>query len=573
MLALSALLASAPLQAAVPRQAPPIRIIPEPVHVEALEGSFLIDAATRIGLVDPGDAEARRIAEFFAAPLRAGSGFALPVADGASGDVVIGLDPAAFGETAPLPSTGLDTRAERYRLEVGPAGIRLTAPAYAGLFRGIETLRQLLPAAYEDGYRATHGRAWLEPGAAPAALEERPIEWLVPAIRIDDEPRFRYRGLHLDVGRHFFPVSFIREYIDLIAQYRLNVFHWHLTEDQGWRIEIRRYPRLTQVGAFRKETILRRNFDPYIGDGVPHGGFYTQDQIREIVAYAAERYVTIVPEIEMPGHSVAALAAYPELACTPGPFEVSTVWGVKDDILCPSEATFTFLENVLEEVIGLFPGTYVHIGGDEAPKARWKESPVAQEIIRREGLADENALQSWFTQRIERWLADHGRRLVGWDEILEGGIPPRATVMSWRGVNGGIEAARAGHDVVMTPTSHLYLDYYQGDPSTEPLAIGGFLPLEKVYGFEPVPADLGPEEAAHILGAQGNVWTEYMASRSHVEYMAFPRALALAEMVWTPADRRSFDAFTARLPAALGRLGRLGVNYRPLRSETGSRDP
>ncbi|MGD8278243.1 MAG: beta-N-acetylhexosaminidase [Gemmatimonadota bacterium] len=570
---LPALLVSAALSAAAPQEAPAIRIVPEPAHLEAPGGTFRIDADTRISLLDPADAEARRLAEFFAVPLRAASGFALPVTRGGSGEIVLGLDPGAFGEAGPLESTGLDTRAERYRLEVGPDGIRLTAPAWAGLFRGIETLRQLLPATYEDGYRATHGRAWLEPGATPAALDVRPLDWLVPAVRIEDEPRFRYRGLHLDVGRHFFPVSFIREYIDLIAQYRLNVFHWHLTEDQGWRLEIRQYPRLTQVGAFRRETILRKNFDPYVGDGVPHGGYYTQDEVREIVAYAAERYVTIVPEIEMPGHSVAALAAYPELACTPGPFEVSTVWGVSDDILCPSEATFTFLENVLSEVVGLFPGPYVHIGGDEAPKKRWKESEVAQEIIRREGLADENALQSWFTQRIENWLADHGRRLIGWDEILEGGIPPRATVMSWRGVEGGIEAARAGHDVIMTPTSHLYLDYYQGDPTTEPLAIGGFLPLEKVYGFEPVPSELGPDEAAHVIGAQGNVWTEYMASRSHVEYMAFPRALALAELAWSPAASRDFDTFTARLPAALARLGRLGVNYRPLRSETGSREP
>ncbi len=573
MLVLTALLAAAGLSAAARQEPLPVRIIPEPAHLEAREGAFRIDAGTTVALIDPADPEARRLAEFFAVPLRAASGFDLPVTRGASGDVVLGLDPAAFGESASLESTGLDPRAERYRLEVSPDGIRLTAPAYAGLFRGIETLRQLMPPAYEDGYRATHGQAWLVPGTVPATVEARPIDWLVPAVHIDDEPRFRYRGLHLDVGRHFFPVSFIHEYIDLIAQYRLNVFHWHLTEDQGWRIEIRKYPRLTQVGAFRKETILRKNFDPYVGDGTPYGGYYTQDQIREIVAYAAERYVTIVPEIEMPGHSVAALAAYPELACTPGPFEVSTVWGVTDDIYCPSETTFTFLENVLDEVIGLFPGPYVHIGGDEAPKTRWKASEVAQEIIRREGLADENALQSWFVQRIERYLADHGRRLIGWDEILEGGIPPRATVMSWRGVDGGIEAARAGHDVIMAPTSHMYFDYYQGDPATEPLAIGGFVPLEKVYGFEPVPPELGPDEATHVIGTQANLWTEYIASRSHAEYMAFPRALALAEVAWSPAGSRSFDDFTARLPAALDRLGRLGVNYHPLRSETGSREP
>jgi hexosaminidase len=573
MLVLPALLAAAGLMPVARQEPPKTRIIPAPAHLEALDGVFRMGAETRIALTDPADPEAHRLAEFFAVPLRASSGFDLPVTQDASGDVIIGLDPGAFGEAAPLRSRGLDRRAERYRLEVTSDGIRLTAPAYAGLFRGLQTLRQLLPPEYEDGYRATHARAWLEQGAPPVARPPQPLDWLVPAVRIDDEPRFRYRGLHLDVGRHFFPLSFIREYIDLIAQYRLNVFHWHLTEDQGWRIEIRKYPRLTQVGAFRRETILGRNFDPYRGDGIPHGGFYTQDQIREIVAYAAERYVTIVPEIEMPGHSLAALAAYPELACTPGPFEVATVWGVKEDVYCPSERTFSFLEDVLDEVVGLFPGEYVHIGGDEAPKTRWRESEVAQEVIRREGLADEDALQSWFIQRIERYLAQYGRRLIGWDEILEGGIPPRTTVMSWRGVQGGTLAARAGHDVIMTPTSHLYFDYYQGDPVTEPLANGGVLPLEKVYGFEPVPPELSAEEAAHVIGAQGNVWTEYMASRGHVEYMAVPRLLALAELVWSPAAGRSFEAFAARLPAALDRLGRLGVNYRPWRSETGFKTP
>jgi hexosaminidase len=347
-----------------------------------------------------------------------------------------------------------------------------------------------------------------------------------------------------------------------MALYKMNTFHWHLTEDQGWRIEIKRYPRLTAVGAWRKETILQKNFDPYVGDGVPYGGFYTQDQVRDIVAYAKQRYVTIVPEIEMPGHSKAALAAYPELACTPGPFEVSTVWGVDPDIYCPSERTFQFLEDVLTEVMALFPGPYIHIGGDEAPKDRWRASALAQDVIKREHFKDEDELQSWFIRRIEAFLIAHGRRLIGWDEILEGGLAPEATVMSWRGMDGGIAAARQGHDVIMTPGSHVYFDHYQGDPTYEPLAIGGYTPLDRVYGFEPVPDSLTPTEATHVLGAQGNVWTEYIETPDYVEYMVLPRMLALAEVVWSPKTRRDWNDFVTRLPAQLRRLDALGVRYR-----------
>jgi hexosaminidase len=344
--------------------------------------------------------------------------------------------------------------------------------------------------------------------------------------------------------------------------YKMNTFHWHLTEDQGWRIEIKKYPRLTEVGSYRKETILARNFDPYIGDKKPYGGFYTQDEVRQVVAYAKSRYVTVIPEIEMPGHSVAALAAYPELACTPGPFETATIWGVNENIYCPSEQTFAFLEDVLTEVMELFPGRYIHIGGDEAPKTRWEESELAQEVMRREGLADEDELQSYFIRRIERFLLEHDRRLIGWDEILEGGLAPQATVMSWRGTVGGIDAAKQGHDVIMTPTSHVYLDYYQGDPLYEPLAIGGYTPLETVYAFEPVPDELSPEEAKHVLGAQGNVWTEYMKTTQYVEYMVFPRMLALAEVVWSPQASRDWDRFSAALPAQLRLLDQKRVNYR-----------
>jgi hexosaminidase len=433
-------------------------------------------------------------------------------------------------------------------MRIDREGVEIRAPEPEGVFYGTRSLLQLLPV--RGGATATAG------AASPAVA--------LPFLEIADAPRFRYRGLHLDVSRHWFPVEFVKRYVDLMARYKLNVFHWHLTDDQGWRLEIRRYPRLTEVGGRRRETMVGRHFDPYVGDGVPYQGWYTQEEVRDVVAYAAERYVTVIPEIEMPGHSMAVLAAYPELACTPGPFEVATTWGVHEDILCPKEETFTFLQNVLQEVMELFPSPLLHVGGDEAPRARWIESPVAQEVIRTQGLADESELQSWFLRRIERFVGAHGRRVVGWDEILEGGLPPDAVVMSWRGVEGGVEAARQGHDVIMAPTSHVYFDYYQGDPESEPLAIGGYLPLERVYGFEPVPEDLDAAEAAHVLGAQGNVWTEYLATPEAVEYMAFPRALALAEVVWSPRGRRDLPDFLRRLRPRLAELDALGVAYRPL---------
>ncbi len=364
------------------------------------------------------------------------------------------------------------------------------------------------------------------------------------------------------MARWFYPPEFIKKLIDLQALYKLNTLQLHLTDDQGWRLEIKQYPRLTQVGAWRKETMVANNFEPYIGDGRPHGGFYTQEQIRDLVAYASARHVTIIPEIEMPGHAGAALAAYPELSCTGGPFEVSPIWGVHQDIFCPSEQTFRFLEHVLLEVMQLFPSAYIHIGGDEVPKDRWKESPVAQEVIRREGLAGEEELQSYFIGRIEKFLSQHGRRIIGWDEILEGGIPPEATVMSWRGDAGGIAAARQGHDVIMAPNSHTYFDYYQGDPAAEPLAIGGFVPLDSVYEFQVVPDELSTAEAAHVIGAEGCLWTEYIPNSSLAEYMLLPRMLALSEALWSPNEARSWGSFAARLPGQFARLDALGFQYR-----------
>jgi len=360
-------------------------------------------------------------------------------------------------------------------------------------------------------------------------------------------------------------VEFVKHYIDVLARYKLNVFHWHLTEDQGWRVEIDAFPLLTEVGAWRRETVVEKNLDPYIGDGIPHGGFYTKEEIRDVIAYAAERHVTIVPEIDIPGHTGAVLAAYPELGCHEGPYEVKTTWGIMEDILCPSEETFDFLYQVFSEVAELFPGPYIHIGADEVPKIQWEESPVAQEVMRREGLEGEEALQSWFVRRIEAHLNSLGKQLIGWDEILEGGLAPNATVMSWRGTIGGIEAAQMGHDVIMTPTDYMYFDFYQGDPETEPLAMNWanrLTPLDTVYAFEPIPDELTADEMPHILGAQGNVWTEYISTPEYVEYMAYPRAIALSEVVWSPKSARDLDDFYARLALNLRHLERLGINYR-----------
>ncbi len=506
-------------------------LIPAPAHLRPGSGAFVITPATTVTVSDPDDAELRGLADFAVEMLEGSLGARLQAAS----------RPAADGAISLILSPEVEAE-EGYHLHATTRSIEISASTHAGLFYGLQTLSQLL--------RRDPAGSSTESG------------WEVPAVTIEDAPRFSYRGMHLDVGRHFFPVSFIKRYIDLMAMYKMNTFHWHLTEDQGWRIEIKKYPRLTEVGSRRAETILEKNFDPYIGDGIPYGGYYTQDEVREVVAYARSRYVNVIPEIELPGHSTAALAAYPELACTDGPFEVSTRWGVHEDIYCPKEATFAFLEDVLTEVMELFPSRYIHIGGDEAPKRRWEESELAQEVIRREGLADEHELQSYFIRRIESFLLAHDRRLIGWDEILEGGLAPQATVMSWRGMAGGIEAARQGHDVIMTPTSHVYFDYYQGPREYEPLAIGGFTPLEKVYGFEPVPEELTPEEAEHVLGAQANVWTEYIKTADHVEYMALPRMLALAEVVWSTKDSRKWDRFAASLPAQLKQLDAMGVNYR-----------
>ncbi|MBU6169321.1 MAG: family 20 glycosylhydrolase [Bacteroidetes bacterium] len=414
---------------------------------------------------------------------------------------------------------------EGYELKITPNKIHITGNDEKGLFYGLQSFIQLL-----QHQPLSNGSVSL------------------PCQTITDQPRFGYRGIMLDAGRYFQPVSYIKELLDIMAAYKFNTFHWHLTEDQGWRVEIEKYPKLMSKAAWRSETVVGHlNQKPRIYDGTRHGGYYTKADIREIVAYAAERKIMVIPEIEMPGHATAAVAAYPELGCTGKILEVPTEWGVKEDVYCPSEATFKFLEDVLTEIIPLFPSPYIHIGGDECPKKQWKESDLAQSVMRREGLKNEDELQSYFIRRMEGFLKTKGKKLIGWDEILEGGLAPDATVMSWRGIKGGIEAAHQGHDVIMSPNTFCYLDYYQSDAPGEPLAIGGKLTVEKVYSFDPIPDELPAETHKHILGGQGNIWTEYIATLPKLRYMAYSRMLALSEVLWTPMAKKAFLPFALRL--------------------------
>lgn len=421
-----------------------------------------------------------------------------------------------------------------YELTVDKELISVKAKNNEGLFHGIQTLLQLIRNSKSGN---------------------------IPALKISDTPKFAWRGMHLDVCRHFFTVDEVKQYIDYLAMYKLNTFHWHLTDDQGWRIEIKKYPKLTQIGSKRKESMIGAYVDNTF-DGKPYGPyFYTQDQIREVVKYATERHITVVPEIEMPGHALAALSAYPELACTQGPFEPATKWGVFDDVFCPKEETFTFLENVLKEVMQLFPSQYIHIGGDECPKTRWKECAHCQELIRKNNLKDEHGLQSYFIHRIEKYVNSKGRKIIGWDEILEGGLAPNAAVMSWTGIKGGVEAAKSGHFAVMTPGAYCYFDHYQGDPATEPNAFGGFTPLDKVYSYQPVPEELNAEQSKYILGVQANLWTEYILGFRQVQYMIFPRLLALSEVAWGTSDPKNYKEFEGRVINEFRTLDKMGVNY------------
>lgn len=513
---------------------PALNLVPQPMSVTTTSGYFTLTADTRV-FVPNGMDDWAMAARYLAALVEQGAGFRL-VSQSIQQDMREPTENAIYF----LPESSIAS-AEGYQLEITPTAIYIRARTAAGAFYAVQTLRQIFP----PGINATS------------------VAWQALCCKIDDAPRFFYRGLHLDVGRHYFPVSFIKKYIDLLAAHKLNTFHWHLTEDQGWRIEIKKHPRLQEVAACRSETLVGHYSDqPQRFDGKPYCGYYTQEEVKEVVEYARQRFVTVIPEIEMPGHALAALSAYPELGCTGGPYQAATKWGVFEDVFCAgNEKTFVFLDEVLEEVCALFPSTYIHIGGDECPKTRWQTCPKCQKRMKQEGLKDEHELQSYFIRRAEAMLARRGKKLIGWDEILEGGLAPSATVMSWRGTEGGIAAAKAGHDAIMTPTSHVYLDYYQSDPNTEPVAIGGYLTLEKVYGYEPVPAELSPEEAVRILGVQANVWTEYMKTPDYVEYMTYPRACAVAEIAWSAKEKKDWPDFARRLRAHFARLDAMGVNY------------
>ena len=444
----------------------------------------------------------------------------------------------------PAVRTSIDSglAAEEYILDTRKGKVVIKGGSDAGVFWGMQTLYQIL-----------------------AQVENKGLD-RIPGVLIKDKPAFSYRGAHLDCCRHFFSVEEVKTYIDMLALHKINVFHWHLTEDQGWRAEIKRYPKLTEIGSVRAETLVGHyGSDEY--DGTPYGGFYTQDEMRDVVAYAAERFITVIPEIEMPGHASAALASYPELGCRGAgyPYEVQTTWGVFPEVFCAGNPeTVTFLEKVLDEICDIFPSEYIHIGGDEAPRAEWEKCPKCQALMKEKGFTREAELQSYLITTIEKYLADKGRKIIGWDEILDGGVSQSATVMSWRGAKGGIEAAKMGNDVIMTPNSHFYLDYYQtGNPreNGEPLGIGGNLPLRKCYSFDPFD-QLNDEEKAHIKGIQANMWTEYVATFDHVQHMTLPRLAALAEVAWSNENRTDYDGFVDRIITGLMPIyNTRGYNY------------
>lgn len=520
-----------------------VNIIPQPVKVVKNAGNFVINAQTNLVVTNKED---NATATFLNSYLSDYYGFKLPVAKKASKNFI------KLGSLKNI--AGL--KGEGYSLISDKNGVEIIGNSPIGTFYGMQTLIQLLPA-------------------------EKSNSLAIASVTVKDEPRFAYRGAMLDVGRHFFSVAFVKKYIDYLALHKLNYFHWHLTEDQGWRIEIKKYPKLTEIGSKRNGSIIGR-YPGKGSDNTPEGGFYTQEEVKDIVKYASDRFITVIPEIEMPGHSGAAIAAYPELSCFPNQKTnlpdnmisdkskqemangrnkiVQETWGVHADVFVPTENTFKFLEDVLDEVIALFPSKYIHIGGDEAPKDAWKKSEFCQKMIKEKGLKDEHGLQSYFIQRIEKYVNGKGRTIIGWDEILEGGLAPNAIVMSWQGEAGGIAAAKENHQVIMTPGSHVYLDHSQTKNEKE-VTIGGFLPLEKVYSYEPIPKELNEQQAKYVLGAQGNVWTEYMANPAKVEYMIFPRLSALSEVLWSPKESKNWTEFQTKIETMKKRYTMWGANY------------
>lgn len=516
-----------------------INIIPQPSKIVKTNGSFVLDANTYI-YYDGQNKELGEVAKFLAMMIFKENMHVIPARVNEKSKIA-----KSFVLTV---DAKLQTGKEGYLLEITKNRINISAQSAAGVFYGVQTFRQLLPDTFEKNDDKTVSSVKIQ------------------CLRIEDQPRFGYRGMHLDVSRHFFGKEFVKKYIDMIAMFKMNVFHWHLTDDNGWRLEIKQYPKLTEVCAWhvdREDKPWGQRELQKEGEKATYGGFYTQAEVKEVIEYARQRHVEIIPEIEMPGHSAEIFAAYPQFSCTGKKLTVlpGSYWPNIDIFCAGNDSTFTFLQNILDEVCALFPSQYIHIGGDEADKTRWKECPKCQERIKKEGLKDENELQSYFIKRIEKYLISKNKRMIGWDEILEGGLAPEATVMSWRGIEGGIAAAKQKHDVIMTPTTYCYLDYFQGEPDFEPVGIGGYLTLKKVYSYEPIPSELSKEEEKYILGAQGNVWSEYIPTSSHAEYMAVPRMIALSEVVWSSKEARDWNSFVARLDNIKPRLKALNINY------------
>lgn len=515
-------------------------VVPLPRSIGASpDEAFVLNKKTVI-CYPAGDSRLGLTAELLSDYIEQSTGLRLKVSAG---------DCSGKGRVISLSSGLVSNNDEAYRIIVGKDRVSIEGASDAGTFYGTQTLRKSLPVA---------------------AVGSRIDRVNLTAAVIDDAPRFGYRGMHLDVARHMQPVEFVKKYIDLLALHNMNRFHWHLTEDQGWRIEIKAYPKLTEIGSMRSGTLIgHKKAGPAVYDDIQHGGYFTQDEIREVVAYAADRHITIIPEVDLPGHMIAAMASYPELGCTRGAYEVEKTWGVFEDVLCVGrENTFEFLEKVFTEVLELFPSQYIHIGGDECPKKRWEECPDCQARIKELGLKDdkehtaEQKLQSYTMARVEKFLNDRGRSIIGWDEILEGGVAPNATIMSWRGTKGGIAAAKAGHDAIMTPNKFLYFDYYQSeDRDKEPLGIGGYVPVEMVYNYEPFDADLTEDQKKHIIGVQANLWTEYIKTPEHVEYMVLPRMDALSEVQWTPLGSKDYEGFLGRLGKMRSIYDKAGYNY------------
>ncbi|MBA4275946.1 beta-N-acetylhexosaminidase [Flavobacterium sp.] len=520
-----------------------IKIIPQPVQVIKKTGNFVINPQTKLVVVNKDD---KATATFLNKYLADYYGFELPIVNKTGKN---SIEFKSFNNIGGVKGDGYSLKSDNKRIVI-------EGNSPTGTFYGMQTLIQLLPLEKSNNLK-------------------------IALVDVKDEPRFAYRGSMLDVGRHFFPVSFVKKYIDYLALHKMNYFHWHLTEDQGWRIEIKKYPKLTEVGSIRNGSIIGR-YPGRGSDNTPETGFYTQEEVKEIVKYASDRFITVIPEIEMPGHSSAAIAAYPMLSCFPN--EKTTIpdnmisekskqelasgrvklvqetWGVFTDVYAPTEYTFKFLEDVLDEVMALFPSKYIHVGGDESPKDAWKRSEFCQQLIKEKGLKDEHELQSYFIQRMEKYINKNGRTLIGWDEILEGGLAPNAIVMSWRGEAGGIAAAKENHQVIMTPGSHVYLDHSQTKNEKE-VTIGGFTNLEKIYGYEPIPKELNEEQSKYVLGAQGNVWTEYMPNPAKVEYMIFPRLSALSEVLWSPKENKNWPDFQTKIETMKKRYSMWGANY------------